>query len=94
VRWAREQGCARVYWLTQSGKETARRLYDQVAGQQRIHSVHDPALALALVQTPTVSWLAQYLHLVASAGTSSDLHSGQVFVGTGSPNTVVPLRFM
>ena len=31
VRWAREQGCARVYWLTQSGNETARRLYDQVA---------------------------------------------------------------
>jgi GNAT superfamily N-acetyltransferase len=31
VRWAREQGCARVYWLTQSSNETARRLYDQVA---------------------------------------------------------------
>jgi GNAT superfamily N-acetyltransferase len=31
VRWAREQGCARVYWLTQSDNETARRLYDQVA---------------------------------------------------------------
>jgi GNAT superfamily N-acetyltransferase len=30
-RWAREQGCARVYWLTQSSNETARRLYDQVA---------------------------------------------------------------
>jgi GNAT superfamily N-acetyltransferase len=30
-RWAREQGCARVYWHTQSGNETARRLYDQVA---------------------------------------------------------------
>jgi GNAT superfamily N-acetyltransferase len=30
-RWARERGCARVYWLTQSGNETARRLYDQVA---------------------------------------------------------------
>ncbi|HEY0933620.1 MAG TPA: GNAT family N-acetyltransferase [Trebonia sp.] len=29
--WARERGCARVYWLTQSGNETARRLYDQVA---------------------------------------------------------------
>jgi GNAT superfamily N-acetyltransferase len=29
--WAREQGCARVYWHTQSGNETARRLYDQVA---------------------------------------------------------------
>jgi GNAT superfamily N-acetyltransferase len=30
-RWARERGCARVYWHTQSGNETARRLYDQVA---------------------------------------------------------------
>jgi GNAT superfamily N-acetyltransferase len=30
-RWAREQGCARVYWHTQSGNTTARRLYDQVA---------------------------------------------------------------
>lgn len=30
-RWAREQGCVRVYWHTQSSNETARRLYDQVA---------------------------------------------------------------
>jgi GNAT superfamily N-acetyltransferase len=30
-RWARERGCARVYWHTQAGNETARRLYDQVA---------------------------------------------------------------
>lgn len=30
-RWGREQGCARVYWLTQSGNDTARRLYDRVA---------------------------------------------------------------
>ena len=30
-RWAREQGCARVYWHTQSGNAAARRLYDQVA---------------------------------------------------------------
>jgi len=30
-RWAREQGCARVYWLTHSTNETARRLYDKVA---------------------------------------------------------------
>ena len=29
--WARERNCARVYWLTQSNNETARRLYDQVA---------------------------------------------------------------
>jgi len=29
--WARERGCARVYWHTQSGNQTARRLYDQVA---------------------------------------------------------------
>ena len=33
-QWAREHGCARVYWLTQSGNETARRLYDQV-GENR-----------------------------------------------------------
>jgi GNAT superfamily N-acetyltransferase len=30
-RWAREQGCARLYWLTHTTNETARRLYDQVA---------------------------------------------------------------
>jgi GNAT superfamily N-acetyltransferase len=30
-RWAREQGCAAVYWHTQASNETARRLYDQVA---------------------------------------------------------------
>jgi GNAT superfamily N-acetyltransferase len=30
-RWAIDRGCARVYWLTQSGNDTARRLYDQVA---------------------------------------------------------------
>ena len=30
-RWARERGCTRVYWLTQSGNDAARRLYDQVA---------------------------------------------------------------
>ena len=30
-RWARERGCARVYWHTKSSNETARRLYDQVA---------------------------------------------------------------
>ena len=29
--WAQERGCSRVYWLTQSSNETARRLYDQVA---------------------------------------------------------------
>ena len=29
--WARERGCARVYWHTHSSNETARRLYDQVA---------------------------------------------------------------
>jgi GNAT superfamily N-acetyltransferase len=29
--WARKRGCTRVYWHTQSGNETARRLYDQVA---------------------------------------------------------------
>jgi GNAT superfamily N-acetyltransferase len=30
-RWAKERGCARVYWHTHSSNETARRLYDQVA---------------------------------------------------------------
>ncbi len=29
--WARDQGCARVYWHTQADNHTARRLYDQVA---------------------------------------------------------------
>jgi len=29
--WAREQGCARLYWHTQQHNSTARRLYDQVA---------------------------------------------------------------
>jgi GNAT superfamily N-acetyltransferase len=29
--WARERGCVRVYWHTQTTNETARRLYDQVA---------------------------------------------------------------
>jgi GNAT superfamily N-acetyltransferase len=30
-RYARERGCASVYWHTQASNETARRLYDQVA---------------------------------------------------------------
>jgi GNAT superfamily N-acetyltransferase len=30
-RWARERGCARLYWHTHSSNGTARRLYDQVA---------------------------------------------------------------
>ncbi|RZS43814.1 acetyltransferase (GNAT) family protein [Herbihabitans rhizosphaerae] len=29
--WAREQGCARVYWHTKADNHTARRLYDRVA---------------------------------------------------------------
>jgi GNAT superfamily N-acetyltransferase len=29
--WARDQACSRVYWHTQSGNATARRLYDKVA---------------------------------------------------------------
>ncbi|WNV84224.1 GNAT family N-acetyltransferase [Umezawaea sp. Da 62-37] len=29
--WARDQGCARVYWHTQESNATARRLYDRVA---------------------------------------------------------------
>jgi hypothetical protein len=36
------------------------------------------------------SWVVQYLHLVASAGMSAARQLGQVFVGTGSPKTVVP----
>ncbi len=31
AEWAREQGCARVYWSTKESNVTARRLYDQVA---------------------------------------------------------------
>jgi 2-keto-4-pentenoate hydratase len=41
-----------------------------------------------------VSWVAQYLHLMAATGRSGALHSGQVLVGSGSPNTVVPRRRM
>ena len=40
------------------------------------------------------SWLAQYLQIVASAGRSADLQFGHVWVGGGSPKTVVPRRFM
>lgn len=29
--WAERAGCAKVYWLTQKGNHTARRLYDRVA---------------------------------------------------------------
>lgn len=29
--WAEESGCDKVYWLTQRGNDTARRLYDRVA---------------------------------------------------------------
>lgn len=29
--WAREDGCSRVYWLTQQSNTTARLLYDKVA---------------------------------------------------------------
>lgn len=29
--WAEQQGCEKVYWLTQDGNATARRLYDRVA---------------------------------------------------------------
>ncbi|MFJ2032816.1 GNAT family N-acetyltransferase [Streptosporangium sp. NPDC087985] len=29
--WARDQGCARLYWHTREDNHTARRLYDQVA---------------------------------------------------------------
>lgn len=31
AEWARVEGCARVYWMTQEGNATARRLYDEVA---------------------------------------------------------------
>lgn len=31
VEWAREQGCARVYWTTKQDNTTARALYDKVA---------------------------------------------------------------
>lgn len=29
--WAERAGCAKVYWLTQEGNRTARKLYDRVA---------------------------------------------------------------
>jgi GNAT superfamily N-acetyltransferase len=29
--WARERGCARLYWMTKEDNKSARRLYDQVA---------------------------------------------------------------
>ncbi|GAB3410944.1 GNAT family N-acetyltransferase [Flindersiella endophytica] len=32
--WAREQGCARVYWHTHESNATARKLYDQVADNE------------------------------------------------------------
>jgi hypothetical protein len=47
-----------------------------------------------LVQAAAASAVAQYLHLVASSGRSAALHSGQVLVGSGSLNTVVPRRRM
>ena len=31
AEWAREDGCSRVYWLTQQSNATARLLYDKVA---------------------------------------------------------------
>lgn len=31
TQWARERGCAKVYWLTQETNATARALYDSVA---------------------------------------------------------------
>jgi GNAT superfamily N-acetyltransferase len=31
AEWAREQGCARLYWHTHESNATARKLYDQVA---------------------------------------------------------------
>lgn len=31
TEWARENGCAKVYWLTQETNATARALYDRVA---------------------------------------------------------------
>ncbi len=29
--WAEQSGCDKVYWLTQKGNDTARKLYDRVA---------------------------------------------------------------
>jgi GNAT superfamily N-acetyltransferase len=29
--WARDRGCARLYWLTKQDNDQGRRLYDQVA---------------------------------------------------------------
>ncbi len=36
MQWASQQGCSRVYWLTQTGNERARRLYDQVAQERGV----------------------------------------------------------
>ena len=36
----------------------------------------------------------QCLHLVAAGFRSSDRHAGQVLVGGGSPNTILPCRAM
>src|SRR5579863_6712673 len=36
----------------------------------------------------------QYLHLVAAGFRSSERHWGQVLVGSGAPNTVLPVRAM
>src|SRR5215469_1313099 len=41
--------------------------------------------------TPPSS-VPQCLHLVAAGSRSSDRHAGQVLVGAGSPNTVLPSR--
>ena len=41
--WAREHGCGRLYWHTQAGNQTARRLYDQV-GEHRGFIVYQIAL--------------------------------------------------
>jgi hypothetical protein len=54
----------------------------------------DPRLPTGASHAVAVTGLAQYAHLVASAGRSSDLHAGHVLTGFGSPNTIAPRRFM
>lgn len=36
IDWARDKGCARVYWHTDRGNEVARRLYDRIAPADRM----------------------------------------------------------
>lgn len=49
---------------------------------------------LVSVQPVVETALAQWLHLSAAKGRSSERHCGQVLVSAGGPKTVLPRRFM